>query len=403
MRRRAFLIGVVKSLRPGMDLHGGFSRRAESYRLFGPRESGAMWRFNSCKIAIDLVAAHLETGLISASYMAPIRTIAGWLPGVRSAGFECRLGDPTARADFCVRFARYNAEARNELLEALSGPSFPRDVDAHPTWQRVRAFATEWARPDSLLVQWLQAVWLEFDIMDPHAQDHAPSLFIPIRPEAASSGAPARSVDARRYAEVAGEVLAACGLEAGDAVRSNLTRCLDVLARAARFFQFGIWLARPTAAVRVEAVGLSIAEANNAFRSLGCRDLGPGWSDFLDPGDEVAVAFDVAEEIGPTIGVECFLPHNAQSSRPGARPDRSPIWHTGKRLLDGLVERGWCLSTKRDALLAWPGVSRLRQPADGGGEIEHVVRRDFSHLKVVFRPEEAPEAKFYLGYFYSNG
>jgi hypothetical protein len=58
-----------------------------------------------------------------------------------------------------------------------------------------------------------------------------------------------------------------------------------------------------------------------------------------------------------------------------------------------LVERGLCLTEKRDALIKWPGYffERLAHV-----EVPNVLNRSLYHVKLIYEPERALKAKAYL-------
>src|SRR5207249_650425 len=78
-------------------------------------------------------------------------------------------------------------------------------------------------------------------------------------------------------------------------------------------------------------------------------------------------------------------------------------------LLDHLVEIGLCLPAKRDALVAYPGVSSEQTDAERwpagmarvseflGGRTTGLFLRVLHHVKIVYEPGAALEAKAYFG------
>ena len=68
-------------------------------------------------------------------------------------------------------------------------------------------------------------------------------------------------------------------------------------------------------------------------------------------------------------------------------PDDTRFW-------DYLVETGLCLPAKRDALFDWVGGFRLGGRAGAGAS--ELFLRTISHVKLVYQPCRAPEAKVYL-------
>ena len=53
-----------------------------------------------------------------------------------------------------------------------------------------------------------------------------------------------------------------------------------------------------------------------------------------------------------------------------------------------------CLPEKRDAVLSWVGAFRIGGPHDEAGAA--LFLRTVSHVKLVFEPDQPPQAKAYL-------
>ena len=89
--------------------------------------------------------------------------------------------------------------------------------------------------------------------------------------------------------------------------------------------------------------------------------------------------------------------HRSRRVVPARARRRSLRW---KALFDRLVEAGLCTVAGRDGVFAWPGHDSFwtdpgHWPLPGGGIGGYCVRA-LSHVKLVTRPETAPEAKVYL-------
>lgn len=102
-------------------------------------------------------------------------------------------------------------------------------------------------------------------------------------------------------------------------------------------------------------------------------------------GDRYHLSLDLREDcIDSRIGLEISyrrLPH------------REPRWHA---LLDRLTAAGLCHFTERDAIFRWPGTdTKATAGAWPGLKSGHCVRC-LSHVKLVTRPNQDPQAKCYL-------
>jgi hypothetical protein len=100
------------------------------------------------------------------------------------------------------------------------------------------------------------------------------------------------------------------------------------------------------------------------------------------------LSFDVGEEVGERIGIECSFPR---------LPAREPGW---AGLLARWTAAGLATAEERDALLAWTGYDShwtacARWPA-GMETSGAFCIRCLSHLKLVCIPERPPAAKAYL-------
>jgi hypothetical protein len=336
---------------------------------------------------IATVAGHLRPSLVSRDNIANILSIARGVPSWQCAGFECRLGDPAPRADFGIHLRRQHgipgdALRQDGLATAASATS--------PAWQRLRRFADAWSDRDTLVAQAIPAVSLEFDVHDRDGQSEgaAPSIFVSMRfgPRSAAR-ARTRSVDDCRV--VVDAVLDALGADAGGA-RDTLDRSVRVVMSRVAFLQLGVWLARPVDTFRICAPGLPLRDIPAVVRALGWS--GPAdayasrWKDLLEFGDRGTLHLDVGRGIAPRVGIEVIF------------GERSATWQRDDpedtRVLDYLVEKGLCLPEKRDAVLSWVGAFRLGGLHGEDGSA--LFLRTVSHVKLVFEPDQPPQAKAYL-------
>ena len=127
---------------------------------------------------LDLIKPHIPTGLVSEAAYEKIRLLAMNVPGAlafSTFGFECRLGNPAADADFL--FSLHSDNSGPDILAGnLPESDFPSDFFNDPVWTKVREFGKLWADPPSPIHDYLDDVWLEFDA---HAfpEELLPSLF----------------------------------------------------------------------------------------------------------------------------------------------------------------------------------------------------------------------------------
>ena len=325
---------------------------------------------------IDIVAPRVDPALVCRDNMDSIRAIARVISSWQCAGFECRLGNPAPRADFGVHLRRtHGIPIDAELL----GEDGSRESETGEAWRRLRRFAGAWRGRESILWQAVPAVSLEFDVHSPAPpRIAAPSIFFSMR------------FAAREKGRVMQSVLESLGVDAAGAAE-RLEECFRVLLPRVPFLQLGVWLARPVDTFRICAPGLPLRDINDVVRALrwsGPSDAyHPQWRDLLQFADRGALHLDVGTDICAKLGIEVNLGEDSASLNPHDPEDT--------RLFDYLVENDLCLPEKRDAVLSWVGAFRLP-----GGESEPetmpLFLRTISHVKLVFQPDRAPEAKAYL-------
>ena len=155
------------------------------------------------------------------------------------------------------------------------------------------------------------------------------------------------------------------------------------------FLQLGVWLARPVDTFRICAPGLPLRDIPAVVKALG-------WS---GPADAYASRW--RDLLSSATGARCTWMPAAASHRGSASKyfgERSASWRRhdpdDTRVLDYLVEKDMCLPNKRDAVLSWVGAFRLGGHDDEGGAA--LFLRTVSHVKLVFEPDQLPQAKAYL-------
>ena len=123
------------------------------------------------------------------------------------------------------------------------------------------------------------------------------------------------------------------------------------------------------------------------------------------------LALELGETIDTSIRIECYYSHRRsyfdylKGSYWGLVIDyvlhsseKSLMEHMvgirWKQFFDFLVEKGLCLESKRDAILAWPGTSLIASAASD--EIDSRIRRAINHVKITFSHEGSLAAKAYF-------
>jgi hypothetical protein len=352
------------------------------------------------------LAPSMPAELISPASLAQIGAIARVLPNALTSffGFECRLGDPVARADFLLSAA---PDPGGSILAGTSAMArLPESLHRHPVWAQIGAFCARWTVPGTPLYDRVENVWLEFDVEGTPPTVPVPSVFFGAaggirRHQHLGSIAPSEEIP---YGWVTRDALSLLRARAVPAlVERELFACFDALPSHAQVFQVGVMLARRSDAVRLCISHLSPEQLEAYLRRIrwpGPVDRLRSLLAFLGEWvDTFVLDIDVGEAVHPKIGLECYMAGYKQ-------PAHEPRW---RALLDALVERGLCVPAKRTALLAWPGFERDDGAPDLwpgnlllasrllGPRVSSALSRTLHHIKVSFEQDRPLEAKAYLG------
>lgn len=340
---------------------------------------------------------YLSSQLVSAQAQSEISFIASRLPETLAYSpfwFECRLGEETAKADFSVS-ATAALRGRDGLAQLDTA------VLTHPIWQRVHNFATHWADRASPLYTSLDHICLEFDLDEVPSEVPLPSVFFGLR----SGHIPDRSqskkqelADHCEMTRIAIQLLTSS--EIAPAVLKAFSLCLESLPTGAHLIFIGTMLARNAPGLRCVFQGMNFWQIVEYLSKIGWEgereELEKAFAPVSDYTDTFWLAIDVAEAVGPKIGIECYFSQQHQSST---------RW---SEFLDYLVEQRWSTEQKRDALLAYPGSSTIESDPHLWPENLHLISRLFGtpgfmqlnraihHVKLVYQPRKPVEAKVYL-------
>ena len=356
---------------------------------------------NSLIQYLDLIKPQVSEQLIDAAHWADIEAIAQWLPSpiTNFFGFECRLGDPTPKADFLLSIG---TDETGQRILAGQNPRYHLNAELlrAPVWQQVQQFTQTWLDEASDLHAHVNNIWLEFDVDGRSAEPPVPSCFLGTQTLLVNPDAEAPSLQHPHHWVPQTAIPQLQGLPMDAALERQLLRCLDTLPIGSHVFQVGLMLARKVNLVRICLRNITPSQVLTYLQQLEW----PGSIDALSPelmtlsnlADRVDVDLDVSPQgIEPKLGFECYLQ---------AQPKYNPAWAT---LLDYLVAESWCLPQKRDALLSYPGFVRERDHRDRwpphlkklsqflGESKEGVFFRGLHHIKMVFHIDQMVEAKAY--------
>ena len=326
---------------------------------------------------LRVVTPYLHPELASAEAMSHIQKLAQTLPTFSKAMLEFRLGEGHSQGDLSV-------------FSPCCIPNLPKTFLTHSSWQTLQDFCREWVEPTSFLHQCVEYIGLEFDLDEPPSQMQIPCIFVSWHRDTI--------IDAQTLIEI---VRRLSNKAISEKLKLKLRLCVDALPDSANIAFLGVMLSRPNQAVRVIVSGIPLPQFSDYLLQIGWSEptnqlsnLESTLSDFAD--EFRLLSFDVGDTIYPRIGLE-FLSEK--------QPKDESQWQL---FLNHLVKTGLCTPAKQEALLAWPGASQkadqleLWPPNLAGGDFLlgskalSVFWRKINHIKIVYQPGNALEAKAYL-------
>lgn len=312
------------------------------------------------------------------------------MPPVSASGFECRLGVPEPLADLGIRFMA--ADGTRALLVGHEGSDYHLPVDflSHPVWQRLQHFSRRWEEPGSALGEEVADIFLEFDVSGEPPPVPVPSFFIEYEKRAH-----------QRLAVLEESLGLLWGEPLEPRVYEQVRSCFEALPQRASVCAVGAMFSRQFPGVRLCLQGLEPAEVGAYLERVGWPGERAGLESLLEKVagrvDRVSPCLDVGERVLPRVGLECALSEGSWEE-----PERWAL------LLERLMEQGLCLPEKAAALRAWLGHTYLRSSPEAlPGSLRALAQelsphalpvflRRINHIKLVYQPGQAPEAKAYL-------
>jgi len=348
---------------------------------------------------LRLIESRIPKELISSQCFEEIKNLSGNFSGNLTSffGFECRLGESEARADWAFAVSGMGKD-RHVLAGLLQNGDLPRQFLQQPEWRHVNDFAAEWANLNSILYKRIKCVWLEFDISTSMPEIPIPCVFFgPAKPPEGIS-----PDDTSQYGWLTKNALPLLkGRSLSKMVERKLLNCIRHIPKNASLFQVGIVLSRSKNGVRLYINRLYPQQIISYLKTIGWSDETGEFESLIeeisDKADRFVLSFDVCKDsIGPRIGIECSFTSNLYQ--------QETRWNT---LLNYLVEKGLCLPEKRDALLSYPGMENEENFSGGimkplisvSTNIDNfassTIVRYINHIKIVYKPGHPLEAKAY--------
>ncbi|GAK51470.1 hypothetical protein U14_02714 [Candidatus Moduliflexus flocculans] len=335
---------------------------------------------------LELAKASLPDSLVDAEGYALLALAAERLPFELATfwGFECRLGEASAKMDILFEIKR-QSQGRNILAGEM-----PSTLDAlcaqWPAWKNLRRFATLWANPHHAFSTHIRNLWLEFDtaaIDDPSQADEIlsrPCIFF---------GPNAKTLQKEQDAHLICEALSA--LENPIYHEDALNALIKELPGEARIFQIGIMLSRPNPGLRVCVYPLTAEEIPVWLRAVGWQGNPENIADILRQLPQGLESFAMNINLMPDgpaekIGVECYM--NWLENDPKQ-------WIP---LLDATAAMHLCLPSKYQGILDFQGMTHFPKdwPRPAEGIAYQFLLRKIHHIKLSITSGQAKEAKAYL-------
>ncbi len=356
---------------------------------------------NSIAEILCLLEPAVVPKLMTVSNWNKIDHIAQILPNALSSffGFEYRLGDTLAEADFllCVAADEAGKKVLGDRTYAISLPALVTD---EPIWQRIQTFASEWNTSTSAIAKDVFNIWLEFDIPNAFAEDEIPipSFFMGVNDVYKCDSLEEQK---KRRAWLVEESLPLLfGKSLPIANQEMLYHCFQELPKGAHVFQIGLMLARQGETVRLCIRNISPLQIGSYLSAISWKGNIEKLTQFLhllSPlVDRVDLDIDVDFSTQSKIGLECYFYQ---------QPSLEPKWIT---FFNFLEERSLCLPEKREAILSYPGYLResanQEQWPEGlkrltqilGAKNEGIIFRGIHHIKINYENDAPQEAKSYL-------
>lgn len=335
---------------------------------------------------LELARESLPSSLFDEEGYAHLATIAQMFPEELTTfwGFECRLGEPEAKAD--ILFETKKQSRGLSLLAGHTPSSLDTFCEQWPTWQSLRTFAKHWADPDHLFYNSIRNIWLEFDAAAVASSTQVAEV---IRQPCIFFGPEAKAHEKDQLLSVVLDALAALGET--NLGRSSLQPFIAALPDGAQLFQVGLMLARVNPGMRV------------CVNKLIPEEI-PEWLSKLNWSGDTQTLERLLQKITPllnTMAVDLNLLKDRPAEKIGLEcymdwlVDDSKQWIP---LLDFIEELNLCLPQKRQGFLNFPGITQNpphKRLSDGGVLYLNLFRK-IHHIKLSLAEGQVVEAKAYL-------
>ncbi|HEU0142509.1 MAG TPA: hypothetical protein VFQ79_22495 [Bryobacteraceae bacterium] len=346
--------------------------------------------------SLEVVARYVPRTLIRPRQMQAIRELAGLLPPIAVAGFECRLAEVGGRVDFAV-FLPSSDSCFSVVAGMNPSHELAPELLEDPTWQHIRTFCRSVHEPGGPLHGVVDDVWLEFDLPSNGNPTLTPALFFGISRAVTSS--PGNSL------EIVESTLKSLGAPPlAGITQSEFLRAASCLPVDSVIFQIGIPLAYRASALRLCISGLPPGGIAPYLRKIEWRDTPLGLentiTDLAGIADELFLDIDIGEISTRKIGIEAHF----------RGPKRPIIDRRWEDLLSWLVREGLCAPEVERDIRRWTGTTYFGEGGAPkpkellaltkllGGRATLCFLRGLHHVKISYEPRRGFEAKGYIGF-----
>lgn len=303
--------------------------------------------------------------------------------GIKIFGLESSLGTEDSEGGY---YFPITCEQLAHLTEQIQDKksTFGENIANDPVWQQVISFSNKWAKDELLKSELHHRLWFEMDVCGLPPKLPVPNIFF-------------RTPGDDNSVKAVLDGLKAFSFNLPVMQQELLVKALRALAPTCSFLEIGLLLARPHSPIRLNAFHLALPDILKTLQLLEINTLEDN-PDFLQElyswGPYVrAVNLDIdTSNFGAKVGIN-FSDPVAVTIR---QQQQSEFW---PNFLEWLVNKGLCLSHKKQAVLNWSGGHKhCPEPYNFTVESKAILRT-FNHVKLDFRLNQAPRAKVYLVYW----
>lgn len=323
----------------------------------------------------------LPSSLVSPAQLKLLKQAADFFPPLIRFGLECRLNNQEqVDLQLCIR-------RDEDDLPAISG-WFQNKLRGDQEFERITDFLSRWADKSSAYHENISEVFLELDVLPSGIK--APLLFLELQRGLTDAGMKAFCLP--MLAETLGGT-------------ASFFKCFETILKAcpapAFIAYLGIQFSRDVKVLRINIKRLPVTAVAPFLERIGYAWTGPALNHWIaatfNYADQVTLCIDVAENVLPGIGLECFWKgqprkeaywqffiDNLNTHQPFHKEKIAEVLNWNKEIFPGHINN-------------WPEhlwIASLSRP-----ENEFTfLKKWISHLKLSYHPEKDITLKAYLGY-----